>query len=286
MRKTQRVRAVSFSALIQDRLLPWPTPMRELLKAPEAGDFVWRRLHYVFSLEDPRAFPMVALALTDDEEAVLRRFVAQAGRLAGTALLGADDSVTISIPDDGVADEGIDSDLSDPDVTAGHMLFVRQCFADEEEASFSKARKILERRLHEAGEEQAIQVLASWRKAHARLRNQALEELVQERMVSDGLMPADTVGPDGRTHSAIVRAPASPRELLQTLWYGDQMHWGKHRHALSAIQTDPFAEAMWEMAARQASSDLSHFYLGFALLLEAALDRNMAERAEADDDSS
>lgn len=71
-----------------------------------------------------------------------------------------------------------------------------------------------------------------------------------------------------------VRAPAPSRELLQTLWYGDQMHWGKHRQALSVIQADPFAEAMWEMAARQASSDLAHFYLGFAVLLESALDGN------------
>lgn len=277
MPKVQRIRAVPFSALIQDRPLPWPTPMRELLKVPETGDFVWRRLHYVLRLDDPRAFPVAALALTGDEAAILRRFVAQARRLAGTTLLGADDNVTISIPDDD-GDEGIDSELSDPDITVGHMVFVRQCLADGEEASFSKACKILQRRSHESGEKQAIDILASWRKAHARLLNQTLEELVQERMVSDGLMPADTVGPDGKRHSAIVRAPASPRELLQTLWYGDQMHWGKHRPALSAIQADPFAVAMWDMAARQASSDLAHFYLGFALLLEAALDRNTAER--------
>jgi hypothetical protein len=252
--------------------------MRELLKVPETGDFVWRRLHYVLRLDDPRAFPGVALTFRGDEAAILRRFIAQARRLAGTTLLGADDSVTISIPDDDGDDEGVDSELSDPDITVGHMVFVRQCFADSEEASFSKACKILQRRLYESGEKQAIDILISWRKAHARLLNQTLEELVQERMVSDGLMPADTVGPDGKTHSAIVRAPASPRELLQTLWYGDQMHWGKHRHALSSIQADPFAEAMWEMAARQASSDLAHLYLGFALLLEAALDRNTAER--------
>lgn len=275
MPKTIQVRAVAFSALIQDRPLPWPTPMRELLRAPESGDFVWRRLHYVFGLDDPRGFPAVTLPLTDEEEVVLRRFVAQARRLAGTAFLGASDSVTINIPDaDDVGEEVIEQDLSDPDVTTGHMVFLRQCYAGDEEASFSKVRKILEHRLHEAGATLALEILKRWRKAHAQLLNRTLEEHVQERMVKEGLMPGDTIGPDGETHSAIVRSPASPRELLQTLWYGDQIHWGKHREALAVIRADPFWESMWEMAAREASTELAHFYLGFALLLESALAGN------------
>lgn len=263
---------VAFSALIQDRPLPWDTPMRDLLKAPDAGDFVWRRLHYVFELDDPRAFPHAELALTREEDAVLRRFVDQARRLADTSFLGGSDSVTIHIPDDGSAeDEVIEQDLADPDITAGYMVFLRQCYADDEEASFSKVRKILERRLYEAGETSAIDTLKRWRKAHAQLLNQTLEEHVQERMVRNGLMPGASIGLDGQPESDIVRSPASPRELLQTFWYGDHIHWGKHRDALAAIQADPFFEGMWEIEARQASTEVAHFYLGFAVLLEAAL---------------
>lgn len=79
----------------------------------------------------------------------------------------------------------------------------------------------------------------------------------------------------GRTawkpESNIVRAPAPPRQLLQTFWYGDQIHWGKQRTELSVIKADPFWEATWEISARQAASDLSFFYLGFAVLLESLL---------------
>jgi hypothetical protein len=125
--------------------------MADRLKRPEAGEFVWRRLQYVFdTLDDPAAFAVAPKGLTDDELVVLARFVSQAARLAGTAFIAADDEVTINFGDDGEEDQ-ILKRLSDEDVTAGHMVFLRQSYADHEEASF-KARKLLERGLHAAGE--------------------------------------------------------------------------------------------------------------------------------------
>jgi hypothetical protein len=245
--------------------------MADRLKRPEAGEFVWRRLQYVFdTLDDPAAFAVAPKGLTDDELVVLARFVSQAERLAGTAFIAADDEVTINFGDDGEEDQ-ILKRLSDEDVTAGHMVFLRQCYADHEEASFSKARKLVERGLHAAGETAALDQVKAWRKAHARIRNQTIEELVQERMVAEKLMPSDVVAPDGETHSAIIRAPASPAEMLRTFWYGDQIHWGKHREALAAVQADPFSAGMWEIHARQAAADLAYFYLGYAVVLERAL---------------
>jgi hypothetical protein len=52
-----RITAKAFSALIQEEPLDWEPPMRELMQRPEAADFVWRRLQYVFRLRDPRTFP-------------------------------------------------------------------------------------------------------------------------------------------------------------------------------------------------------------------------------------
>jgi hypothetical protein len=268
---TVSVTAVPFSAMVQQRLLEWPTPMRDLLTTPDAGDFVWRRLQYVFQLPDPRTFPAKATALTADEVVMLGRFVAQARRLAGTSFMGASDRVQINIPDDNDGPEHIEQELSAPDITTGHMVFLRQCYADDEEASFSKVRKVLEARLHQAGESAALDILKAWRKAHARLLNQSLEEHVQERMVVEGLMPGQSTGPDGQARSMIVRDPASPMEMLRLFWYGDQIHWGKHREALAAITADPYDEAMWQISARQAASDLAHFYLGFALVVVTAL---------------
>jgi hypothetical protein len=262
---------VAFSQHAQTRPLDWPVPMADRMRTSSAGEFVWKRLQYVFRLPDPRSFAPSGLTLTDAESELLGRFVAQAETLAGTSLLSSDDVVSISIPDDDAGEEQIDSELAEPDVTSGFMVLLRQCYADGEEASFSKVRKVLERQLHAVSDEASLAVLKQWQKAHAKLRNQALEELVQEQMIADGKMPEKSQNPDGEWESSVVRAPAAPSELLQTLWYGGQIHWGKGREALAAIQVDPFESAMWDIAARQAAVDLAHFYLGFALLIESAL---------------
>jgi hypothetical protein len=64
-------------------------------------------------------------------------------------------------------------------------------------------------------------------------------------------MPAESMGPDGHMHSSVVRALASPAELLRTVWYGGLLHWGKHREAMAAIFADPFEAAIWDLEARR-----------------------------------
>jgi len=184
--------------------------------------------------------------------------------------MGAEDIVRISVPDFGEG-ESIESELSEPDVTVGFMVLLRQCYADDEEASFSKVRKVIERRLHDKSDVASLGVLKAWRRAHGKLKTHSLEELVQEQLIADKRMPAEMPNPDGQMESAVVRAPAPPAQLLLTFWYGDQLHWGKNREALRALQSDPFDSATWDIAARQAALDLAHFYLGFALLVDAVL---------------
>jgi hypothetical protein len=207
---------------------------------------------------------------TLDERELVERFVEQVKRLAETTLLGAHDKVEIDIADFG-HEEAVRTELSDPDVTTGFMVLMRQCYANNEEAGFAKVRKVLEHRLHEAGDTASLGVLKQWRKAHARLLNNTLEELVQEQLIADGKMPAQLPGPNGQMSSSVVRAPAAPAELLRTVWYGDQVHWGSTRKALAAIQVDPFDAGIWEIATRQAATDFAHFYMGYALLAETIL---------------
>jgi hypothetical protein len=135
---TMQMKAEAFSAHAQRRPLDWATPMRVLLRDPEAGDFVWHRMQYVFRLPDPHAFPMLAVEWTRDELELLSHFVEHAETLAGTSLLGAKDGVTIRIADDGLSEE-MDARFSDPDVTIGLATLLRQCYVPDEEASFSRA---------------------------------------------------------------------------------------------------------------------------------------------------
>jgi hypothetical protein len=244
--------------------------MRELMKNPESGDFTWRRLTYVFALGNPRTLTPMRPSLMPEEREVVERFTEQARGLAETTFLGAGDKVQIDIADFGDA-EAVRTELSDPDVTTGFMVLMRQCYANDEEASFAKVRKVLEHRLHEAGDTASLDVLKRWRGAHARLLNNALEELVQEQLIADGKMPAELPGPDGQMSSSVVRAPAAPAVLLRTFWYGGQVHWGSARTTLAAIQADPFDAGMWEISARGAATDFAHFYMGYALVVETIL---------------
>jgi hypothetical protein len=270
--KSINVTSVPFSAVVQQRELDWPVPMRELLQDLNAGEFVWRRLQYVFRLPDPNEFTPGSITLPAAEAQLLQRFSQQARAVAATSFLAGTDAVTVHISDNGMQ-ETVERDLSAPDITTGFMVMLRQCYGHDEEASFSKAQNILARRLHESGEDSAVDVVKQWRKSHAALKNQTLEQLVQERLVHDGLMPAESLGPDGQPHSLIVRAQASPDELLLTSWYGGGIHWGQRRTALETLAADPFNEAMFDFEARQAASDLAFFYMGFAVLVERTFAR-------------
>ncbi len=239
--------------------------MADLMQKPENAGFVWRRLQYVFRLPDPRQFQKFDTSWEPAERELLTRFVAHARSLASASLLGAGDNVRLSFED--FTNVSITSDLSPPDVTTGFLAMLRQCYADGEEAAFSKVRKVLSKRLAEAGVTEALDVVNQWRKAHAKLRNKSLEEQVQERMIEDGLMPGPAHGPD----SNVVRDPSTPHKLLLAFQYGGLIHWGKHRSALSALRNEPFIAGMSEMAMRAAALDFAHFYLGFAVLLEHAL---------------
>ena len=262
-----QVNAVAFSALVQQRELDWEPPMRELMQKPENADFVWKRLQYAFGLPDPREFPKVEVSWAAGERELLLRFIEHARSIAAASMLAADDNVRVSIADF-TDEETIESHLSAQDLTTGFLTMLRQCYADGEEASFSKVGKVLTKRLAEEGLSDPLAIASQWRKAHAGLANKSLEERVQERMIQDGKMPGPADGPN----SMVVRDPASPRELLLAFQYGGLIHWGKHRTALAALQRDPFEAAMSDMAMRAAALDFSHFYLGFAVLIERALD--------------
>jgi hypothetical protein len=73
---------------------------------------------------------------------------------------------------------------------------------------------------------------------------------------------------DGSAQSLIVRPPATPHELLLTIWYGGGIHWGGPRTSLQALAGDSFNKAMFDFEARQVASDFAFFYMGFAVLLE------------------
>jgi len=258
--------AIAFSTLVQARELAWEPPMRELMQKPESADFVWRRVQYAFSLEDPRRFPKVEVDWSPDDKARLRRYVEHGMTLAQTSLLGAGDNIRITQADF-ASPEQVEADLSPPDVTVGFMALLRQCYANDEDASFVKVRKALGKHLHAASLLEELSVVREWQHVHNGLLNKSLEEHVQERLREEGEIPGPLEGPD----SMIVRDFAPPHELLRAFWYGDQIHWGRQRAALASLQRDPFRAALSDLQSRAVALDLAHLYIGFAVLVERAL---------------
>lgn len=250
--------------------LAWPTPMRELLANPDGGDYVWMRLHYVFELPDPRKLRPASVVLAAEEERVVARFARHARQLAGATLLGAQDTARFHFGP-AMKDIQVETSLSAHDVTVGFMVLLRQCFADDEEASFSRVRQILGRHFHEAGDVAANNTLKLWKDAHAAMRNKSLDELAQERLIEEGKLPALLPMPAGSVASPVVRAPASPDLMLRTFWYGDYVHWGDRREEYDTAMLDEWSAANWQIGARKAAVDFTHFYLGFALLVERVL---------------
>lgn len=241
--------------------------MRELMQKPESADFVWRRLQYVFPLEDPRTFRKLDVDWDPDDEARLRRYVEHGQTLAQASLLGAGDNIRIT-ETDFASPEQVEADLSPPDVTVGFMALLRQCYANDEDASFVRVRKALGKHLHAASLLAELTVVREWQHAHNGLLNKSLEEHVQEGLREEGEIPGPLEGPD----SMIVRDFAPPHELLRAFWYGDQIHWGKQRAALAALQRDPIRAALSDLQSRAVALDLAHLYIGFAVLVERALD--------------
>ncbi len=243
--------------------------MRELLQRPVGGERAWKRLNYAFGLDDPRTFPESELTLSSEDRAACERFVDHSHALAQTTFLGGSDRMNIGMSEDGLP--VFDTELSAPDITTGFMTMFRQCFADDEPASFTRVRTILNRGLTAAGQTDALDVLKKWRQVHAKLLTQSLEEHVQERMIANGEIAAPFTNPDGSKFSPVMRSPDSPKQMLQTVWYSGQIHWGRYRDTLAAISSDPWRSGEYELSARQSAIELAHFYLGFALLVRRAL---------------
>lgn len=115
-----RIESRSFAQRNLAPQLAWPTPMRDLLRNPEGGDYVWARLHYAFELPEPAQLSPAKLELMSDERRLLSRFVEHAHEIAQTSFLGAEDIVRFNI---GAGGHGltVESELSEKDVTVGFM---------------------------------------------------------------------------------------------------------------------------------------------------------------------
>jgi hypothetical protein len=129
--------------LLDGRPLPFQPPMFDHCSSPEAFEFYWRILDYVFGLEDPRAFPPLSPPLPEAESAIVARYIRTTQDLAASAVVNAiDESFVVNIADE-TDDETIKLTLSERDRQVGFAALLRHCDSVKEDASFHAVASLL-----------------------------------------------------------------------------------------------------------------------------------------------
>jgi hypothetical protein len=230
-------------------------------------DWHWRFFQFVFPLADPREFPTLTDAdWTEDEWRRLRRYLHHAQDLAETSALSTKSSYHVSIPTPDSAMEIEQSGVIPKDATVGFLTMLRQCYSPDEAASFKRVYDLVGREANRGGFDPMV--LRVWKSAHAGMRRYHLDYLNLRRASELGLVPKGTA--DHSKGSPESHAD-SPEQILSTIFYGDAIHWGRHRtvvdswdegHALMAIQR--------RFDAVRAAVQLGHLYVGFAAVVGRA----------------
>jgi hypothetical protein len=258
------VEARAFSDLVQDDPLRFQSPQFPDL-SPEAADYWWRQIAYVFPLEDPRAFPTIGRdRFKEAQLEVLDRYTESARELAGSEVLNGKHRVTLEMTEDD--EESVEAHFPKGENLRGFSVLFRQFYGDDEVASFDRARKILgevSAQIDDGERDRRLEQLRVWKKAAGRMRGRQLEMLVLERLVKDGRAPAGTLELHRET----------PVHLISLYQYGELIHFGNRREQLRAvIEAGAFMENWTKMEFLIAVAGLCHLYVGFGLLVEVALD--------------
>jgi len=146
----------------------------------------------------------------------------------------------------------------------GFATLFRQFDSPKESAGFLQIQRVLREADAAYPDDRSNERLArlkAWGKARGRLHGTNLKVLVGQKLRSQGRMPA--------------RIPReeemSPEQLISGYQYGDLIHWDDDS-TLLAVASDPFLQIKQQMAFLEAVAGLIHIYLGFSLLVRAAVD--------------
>ena len=261
---TVQVVARSFESLATSATkLRFPAPLAELAANPAGFEFWWKMFEFVFQLPDPATFPALSAAPTGRDLAVLRRYIAGAREMAESALLSGDDAFTVHVADGGAGIERVDTTFTSKEITRGFTALFRQFDSPQEPAGFLQVQRVLREANTAADDAHAaarVTQLKAWGKARSYLRAENLKVRVGQKLRDQGQWPLPIPG----------EGTMSPETIISTYQYGDLIHWDDSK-VLHEAATDPFEHAMQRMAFLEAATGLTHVYLGFSLVVQAAL---------------
>jgi hypothetical protein len=263
---TVQIRARSMETLALDEPLRFPVPSTAMAFGPDIAEYWWKLIEYATDLLDPSVFPAVGQTFTEEERRILRRFIKTTQDLAASTALNHPISLTVNLADDNSAEEII---TDDPPVDAivGMATLLRQCYADDEKASFRNAWRIISHAVvRNDGPEKTVQLdhLERWKKAVGATQARSIHNQVVKQLMARGVIGADP---------ELEQYPDAdePQRLLSDYFYGGDIHWDRKAAVVEERQADPFTDAFFRHDFFKAVACFAHLYIGFAELIEAAL---------------
>ena len=237
---------------------------------PKGFSYYWMQIQYLFNFPDPYLFPTVG-GFTEDEQTTLARYVRNCAELAESTLLSYDGGL-IARFDGATNTVTTESDSVPKDALRGAAVLFRLISAENETGGHGRARRVLEHRVATSDQSSVaarIDELKAWRRARGKLSARMLKQMVSEKMFEDKI---------GGYPSDLVKPGPSPVELISLFDYGDLIHQGRQLEAFETSRVDQVGHAFTALDHVLAVLQLSHFYLGYAVLIESSLGRSAGER--------
>jgi hypothetical protein len=255
--------AHSFETLAADHPLSFPIPFGDR-PGSEWFERSWHLMSYAFDLPDPATFPPMGHLMFEPDREVLRRYVFAASDMADSHFLRYRTRFSFSLTATDSSEMVTLQDFPPSETIRGFSVLLRQFNAPDEHASFDAVRKLLGNINHNAAEESVDErkrQIAAWRGVVRQLRTTQLSVLVGRRLQQENRWHRGTL--PGEEYS--------PHYLIGLFNYGEDIHWGDRRDELAAFNRDPFWSGWQRLYFFEAVSSLAYVYLGFSVLVEAAL---------------
>lgn len=202
--RSMEVEVAPWRSLMPPQPLRFAPPYAHVAATPRGYAYWWQLFRFVFDLPDPNRFPLLS-GFNNEERAVLGRYVDVCEELAESTVLSHDGGLTFRVED---GQERVEPNFPPKEAIRGTAVLFRQLASSEEEASYSKTRKIIGRRIYELADDRRDERQESqvrWNRAHGQLQGGLLTTMVDRKIVAlhGGHASVPVVGEDVR-----------PQELL------------------------------------------------------------------------
>lgn len=243
--------------------LQFPPPYMELAVRPSEFQHQWKQLEYAFGLPDPNLFPALKLPLREKDREATARYVESCKELATYSLLGCDRHYRLSQAE-GQDSVSMEYNMPPKEILRGFAILFRQLHSDDP-ASYGVVKTILASSIRQEDDvvsSAGLDYIRQWSRARAKLLQFTLTEIVQMKALQ-AEWPNSPVPFPENSHT--------PSELISMFQYGEYIHWGDKREQHAAILRMPVFAKLLEFKFHDVQIGLSHFYLGYSKLAEAAL---------------